>query len=155
MNIQVICVGSIKDYYNEVIMDYVKRISKFANIRIIEIKEEKLSKNYSDKDIEIVKQKEGERILEQTKGHIILLDLLGEMSTSVELSNKFQNIMQHSSNISFIIGGSYGVSDVVKSKVNEKISFSKMTFPHQLFRVMLLEQIYRSFTILNNITYHK
>lgn len=156
MNINIICVGSIKEnYLSDAILEYKTRLSKWANVKIIELKEEKLPKNYSTKDVELVIEKEGERILENVKGYMVLMDINGAMLDSVGLANKVADIQNSSSTINFVIGGSYGTSAKVKTRADYKLSFSKMTFPHQLFRVMLLEQIYRAFTILNNVTYHK
>ena len=156
MNINIICVGNIKEkYLNEAILEYKTRLSKWASVKIVELKEEKLPKNYSQKDIELVVDKEGERILENLKGYVVLMDINGVMLDSVGLSNKIADIQNISSTINFVIGGSYGTSEKVKSRADFKLSFSKMTFPHQLFRVMLLEQVYRAFTIQNNVTYHK
>lgn len=156
MNINIICVGNIKEkYLNEAILEYKTRLSKWASVRIVELKEEKLQKNYSQKDIELVVEKEGERILENLKGYVVLMDINGAMLDSVGLSNKIADIQNISSTINFVIGGSYGTSEKVKSRADFKLSFSKMTFPHQLFRVMLLEQVYRAFTIQNNVIYHK
>lgn len=156
MNINIVCVGTIKErYLSEAIQEYSTRLSKWASVKIIELAEEKLPKNYSDKDIENVKSKEGKRILDNIKGYTILMDISGKELTSVELSEKIDTIKNTSSTITFVIGGSYGVSDEVRNMANARLSFSKMTFPHQLFRVMLLEQIYRAFTISNNVAYHK
>lgn len=156
VNINIICVGNIKeDYLVSAINEYKTRISKWANVKIVELKEEKLPKNYSAKDIEILIEKESSKIMENIKGYNILMDIQGKQLDSVELSQKIADIQNVSSTINFIIGGSHGVSDKLKQQVDYKLSFSKMTFPHQLFRVMLLEQVYRAFTILNNITYHK
>ena len=156
MNINVICVGNIKEnYLNDAIVEYKTRLSKWANIKIIELKEEKLPKNYSAKDIDLVIEKEGDRILENIKGYMVLMDINGTMLDSVGLANKISDIQNTSSTINFVIGGSYGASAKVKARADYKLSFSKMTFPHQLFRVMLLEQVYRAFTIQNNVTYHK
>ena len=156
MKITVISVGEIKEkYLNDAINEYKTRLSKWANVKIIELKEEKLPKNYSAKDIELVIEKEGERILENIKGYMVLMDINGSMLDSVGLANKISDIQNSSSTINFVIGGSYGTSAKVKARADFKLSFSKMTFPHQLFRVMLFEQVYRAFTILNNVTYHK
>ena len=154
IEINVISVGKIKEkYMQELISDYKKRISKYANIELIELKDE------SNKiDENVVKELEGERILSAIKDgyYVVLLDLKGEMLDSVLLSKKIDEISTYySSKIAFVIGGSYGVSEAVKKRANYKLSFSKLTFPHQLVRGMLLEQIYRSFKILNNETYHK
>lgn len=156
MNINIVCVGSIKEkFIEQAIQEYKQRISKFANVNIVEVKEEKLTKNYSLKDVEICVEKESEKILNQLKGYSILLDIDGKMLSSVELAKKMENIFLTNSTINFIIGGSYGVSEKLKNSVDFRLSFSKLTFPHQLFRVNVLEQIYRAFTIINNITYHK
>ena len=154
IEISVISVGNIKEkYLQEMIADYKKRISKYAQIDLIELKDEsnKINEN-------VVKELEGERIISTIKDgfYVVLLDLGGAMLDSVSLSKKIDEIATyHSSKIAFIIGGSYGVSEVVKKRANYKLSFSKMTFPHQLMKGILLEQIYRSFKILNNETYHK
>jgi 23S rRNA (pseudouridine1915-N3)-methyltransferase len=154
IEINVISVGNVKEkYLQELIADYKKRISKYAKIELIELKDEsnKINEN-------VVKETEGERILSSIKEgfYVILLDLKGQMLDSISLSKKLDEISTyHSSKIAFIIGGSFGVSEDVKKRANYMLSFSKMTFPHQLAKGMLLEQIYRSFKILNNETYHK
>jgi 23S rRNA (pseudouridine1915-N3)-methyltransferase len=154
IEINVISVGNVKEkYLQELIADYKKRISKYAKIELIELKDEsnKINEN-------VVKETEGERILSSIKEgfYVILLDLRGQMLDSISLSKKLDEISTyHSSKIAFIIGGSFGVSEDVKKRANYMLSFSKMTFPHQLAKGMLLEQIYRSFKILNNQTYHK
>lgn len=156
MNINIICVGSIKEsFLNDALLEYKTRLSKWTNVKIIELKEEKLPKNYSDKDIENVIDKESSRIIECLKGYTILLDIGGKELDSIGLANKITEIQNVSSTINFVIGGSYGTSKKLKEKADYRLSFSKLTFPHQLFRVMLLEQIYRAFTIINNVTYHK
>ena len=154
IEINVISVGNVKEkYLQELIADYKKRISKYAKIELIELKDEsnKINEN-------VVKEIEGERILSSIKEgfYVILLDLRGQMLDSISLSKKLDEVATyHSSKIAFIIGGSFGVSEDVKKRANYLLSFSKMTFPHQLAKGMLLEQIYRSFKILNNETYHK
>lgn len=154
IEINVISVGNIKEkYLQELIADYKKRISKYAQIDLIELKDEsnKINEN-------VVKEIEGERILSSVKEgfYMVLLDLKGQMLDSVSLSKKIDEISTYySSKIAFVIGGSFGVSEAVKKRANFMLSFSKMTFPHQLAKGMLLEQIYRSFKILNNETYHK
>lgn len=156
MKINVLVVGSIKDrFYVDACNEYLKRLSKFHSVSVIEVDEEKLPKNYSDKDIERVKEKEGIRLEKHFKGYVILLDVKKDMLSSEELAAKIEKVSLTFDTITFIVGGSFGVSDAIKSKVDYAISFSKMTFPHQLFRVMLLEQIYRAATITNHITYHK
>ena len=156
MKINVVVVGSIKDkFYVDACNEYLKRLSKFHSVSVIEVEEEKLPKNYSDKDILKVKEKEGLRLEKNFKGYVILLDVKKDMLSSEELAVKIEKLAQSYDTITFVVGGSFGVSDYIKSKVDYAISFSKMTFPHQLFRVMLLEQIYRAATITNHITYHK
>ena len=156
MKINIVVVGSIKEkFYVDACNEYLKRLTKFHTVSVIEVEEEKLPKNYSDKDILKVKEKEGLRQEKYFKGYVILLDVSKEMLSSEELAKKIERVSLSYDTITFVIGGSYGVSDYIKSKVDYAISFSKMTFPHQLFRVMLLEQIYRASTITNNITYHK
>ena len=149
--LKVICVGHIKEtYLKDAINEYQKRLSKYTKIEIIEL-------NDYDYDIKKTLEVEKELIKKNIKfqDYNILLDLEGKELTSLEFANKINKIRTINSNINFIIGGSYGVHDEIKKIVNEKISFSKLTFPHQLFRVILLEQIYRSFKILNNEEYHK
>ena len=149
--IKIICIGKIKEkFYREAIEEYKKRISKYSKLEIIEL--EDISDN-----IETTLRKERDLILNKLndKDYIITLEIDGNNIDSIDLSNKINNTLINNSNITFIIGGSYGLHEDIKNRSNYKLSFSKMTFPHQLFRVMLLEQIYRSFKILNNETYHK
>lgn len=154
INICVISVGAVKEkYLQEMISDYSKRISKYANLEVITLKDEtnKIDENS-------IKNIEGKRILEAIKPgyYTVLLDLKGMMLDSINFSKKIDEISTyHSAKIAFIIGGSMGVSDEVKSRSDYLISFSKMTFPHQLMKGILLEQVYRAFKILNNETYHK
>ena len=149
--IKIICIGKIKEkYLRDAIDEYKKRLSKYTKFEIIELPD-------YDFDIKKTLEKERDNILKYIKesDYNILLDLNGKNYTSLEFANNLDKIRQSSSNINFIIGGSFGVSQDIKEKANELISFSKLTFPHQLFRVILLEQIYRSFKILNNEEYHK
>ena len=149
--IKIICSGKIKEnYLKDAIAEYSKRISKYDKLEIIELPD-------YDYDLKKTLQKEKENILKNInlKDYNILLDLNGKNYTSLELANKLDKIRITNSNITFIIGGSYGVDDEIKKIVNERISFSKLTFPHQLFRVILLEQIYRCFKIINHEEYHK
>lgn len=148
--ITIIAVGSIKEnYFKESINEYLKRINKFHKIKIIEVKDEK------NQEIALVKEKDNILKHIKNKDYVIALDINGEQITSLNLANKIDNIFNHNSHIVFIIGGSYGLHDDIKALANYRLSFSKLTFPHQLFRIILLEQIYRSFKILNNETYHK
>ena len=148
--INIICVGKVKEkYFTDAINEYSKRLSKYTKINIIELPD-------YDGDIKTVLKKESESILKHIdKSYVVTLEIDGNMLSSEELSKKIDNIMLANSNITFIIGGSYGLDEEVKKISNYKLSFSKLTFPHQLFRVILLEQIYRSFKILNNESYHK
>ena len=150
--IRIICVGKVKEsFYKEAILEYKKRISKYSNIEIIEVMDEGLT------DIKTSLKKECERILKvvNLKDYIITLEIDGQTLSSTELAQKIDNIYNTHSNITFIIGGSYGLDDKIKEISNFHLSFSKLTFPHQLFRIILLEQIYRSFKINNNESYHK
>ena len=149
--IKIICSGKIKEnYLKDAIAEYSKRISKYDKLEIIELQD-------YDYDLKKTLQKEKENILKNInlKDYNILLDLNGKSYTSLELADKLDKVRITNSNITFIIGGSYGVDDEIKKIVNERISFSKLTFPHQLFRVILLEQIYRCFKIINYEEYHK
>ena len=148
--IKIICLGSIKEkYIKEAIEDYQKRISKYIKLEIIELKDEKDTSNPL--------KKEKEDILKHInpKDNIVLLDIKGKQYTSEEFANFINKEITTYSNITFIIGSSNGLDEDIKKLTNKKVSFSSLTFPHQLFRVILLEQIYRSFKILNNETYHK
>lgn len=143
--IKIICVGKIKEnYIKEGIIDYQKRISKYHKIEIIEV---------MDSNIE----EERNRILKyiDNKDYLITLDIEGNSINSLELADKIDKTFITNSNITFIIGGSNGIHKDIKDLSNYSLSFSKLTFPHQLFRLILLEQIYRCFKILNNETYHK
>ncbi len=143
--INIICVGKIKeDYLSLMINDYCKRINKYHKLSITELK---------DSDI----KSEGDLILRNLKNNdfIVTLEIDGNNLTSVELSNKIDNWLMNYANITFVIGGSNGIDERVKELSNYRLSFGKNTFPHGLFRAILLEQIYRSFKILNNETYHK
>lgn len=159
MKITLICVGKIKEkYLNDAINEYSKRLSKYCRLEIIEVADEKTEENASDTVNNQVKDKEGERILKHIKegSYVITLEILGKMLTSTELADKLEKTgLNGQSHITFIIGGSLGLSETVSKRSDYKLSFSKMTFPHQLMRVILLEQIYRSFRINNNEPYHK
>ncbi len=159
MEINIISVGKIKeDYFKKAIEEYEKRLKAYCRVNFIELKDESEGKNLSDKDIDIILDKEGKRILEKIKerSFIIVLDIKGRSIDSVEFSKKINDIMLDGiSSIDFIIGGSLGISQEVKDKANYSLSFSKFTFPHKLMKVILMEQIYRAFTIINNKTYHK
>lgn len=150
--IKVITVGTIKEkYLKDAIEEYMKRLKKYTNIELIEVKDEGLVEEQK------AMQLEAEKILKYItpKDYIITLEIEGKSFTSEEFSEKLNQIQIENSNIVFIIGGSYGLSKEIKEKSKLHLSFSKMTFPHQLFRVFLLEQIYRAYKILNNESYHK
>ncbi len=151
LKINIVCVGNLKDkFFIEASEEYTKRLSRFCNVSINELKE---FTNLSS--VEQIKKSEGEEIIKNIKGYFILCDVKGEECSSEGLAEKIERISQTNDQITFVIGGSYGVSNEVKNKANELLSVSKMTFPHRLFRVMLLEQIYRAETIINGIKYHK
>ncbi len=150
--IKIITVGSIKEQYlKDAIEEYQKRIQKYSNIEIIEVKEEGIVEE------EKAKKLEADKILKQIKEkeYVITLAIEGKMLSSLEFASKMNDIMIENSNITFVIGGSYGLEDSIKERSNFHLSFSNMTFPHQLFRVLLLEQIYRTFKINHNESYHK
>ena len=143
--IKIVCVGKVKEkYLQEAISDYMKRLSKYHKVSIIELEDS----NMEEESVKILKNID-------SKDYVITLDIEGKMLSSVELADKIDRQFITNPNITFVIGGSYGLDKKVKEIANYSLSFSKFTFPHQLFRVILLEQIYRSFKILNNETYHK
>lgn len=150
--IKIICVGKIKEnYLKEAIIEYQKRLQKYDKVQIIEVPDSKL-------DVPtLALDEEKEHILKQisNKEYLITLEIEGKELSSTELSSKLENLYQNYSTITFIIGGSHGIHKEIKEKSNFSLSFSKMTFPHQLFRVLLLEQIYRSYKIIKNESYHK
>lgn len=159
MNITIIAVGKLKEkYLKSAIDEYSKRLGRYCKINIIEVVDEKTPDNASVKDELIIKEKEGEKILKNIKDNmfVIALDLNGKMLSSEEFANHIEkSAVGGTSNFVFIIGGSLGLSKEVLSRSNYKLCFSKMTFPHQLFRIMLLEQIYRAFRINKGEPYHK
>lgn len=158
LHIDIICIGKLKEQYlKDAIDEYSKRLSKYCNLNILELPDEKLPNNDNDKLFYEIKNKECERISSHIKkdSYVIALDLTGKQYSSEEFSKKISNLSLITSNISIIIGGSLGMTEQFLNTVNEKICFSKMTFPHQLIRVFLLEQLFRSFKISNNETYHR
>ncbi len=159
MKITVISVGKIKEkYWNMAIDEYSKRLSRYCKLELIEVADEKTPDEASDSLTTQIKDKEGERILSKLpdNAYVIALAIEGKMLDSVELSEKINDItVKGDSHIVFIIGGSLGLSKAVLSRADYLLSFSKMTLPHQMMRVVLLEQIYRSFRILNHEPYHK
>ena len=159
MNISIITVGKLKEkYLKQGIEEYTKRLSAYAKIEIIELADEKAPENLSETDMLIVKQKEGERILAKISPdmHVIALAIEGSMKTSEQLAANLDRLATYGkSKVAFIIGGSLGLSQDVMKRADETLSFSKMTFPHQLMRLILVEQIYRAFRINRNEPYHK
>ncbi len=148
--IKIICVGKIKEkYFTLAAEEYLKRLSKFSKVEVIEVMDEA--------NVEKALKIEGDKILSKIKEDefVIALDINGESLSSMDFAKKMNRIFNNNSKITFIIGGSYGLSKDVKKRSNYLLSFSKMTFPHQLFRIILLEQIYRSYKINNNESYHK
>lgn len=159
MKIELVCVGKLKEkYLVQAIDEYSKRLSRYCKLNIIELADEKTPDNASEKEELMIKDKEGEKILSKISdsAYVVALDLGGKMISSEELAAFMAGCgVRGNSHIVFVIGGSLGLSDAVKARANYKLCFSKMTFPHQLFRVMLLEQVYRGFRINNNEPYHK
>lgn len=159
MNVRILCVGKIKEkFYRDAILEYSKRLSKYCSLEIVEVNDEKTSENSTENEINIIKDKEGERILKHIKDrdYAIALAIQGKQQDSVAFSKYIENLgITGNSSICLIIGGSLGLSDAVMKRCNDSVSFSKMTFPHQLMRVILLEQIYRAMRIMNNEPYHK
>lgn len=158
LNINIVCVGKIKEnYLKDAISEYSKRLSKFCNLNIIELSDEKLPSKLNDSIINEIKNKECTKMIQAIKkdSYIICLDLKGKQFSSEEFSEKIDNIaLNFNSSITFVIGGTLGLNEEILSLSSEKICFSKMTFPHQLIRVFLLEQLFRAFKISNNETYH-
>lgn len=150
--IKIICVGKIKEkYLRDAIDEYTKRISKYTKLNLIEVKD------YDYDDINKVLNSEKEQIEKyiDSKDYLITLEIEGKQISSEQLATKLNETLTVKSNITFVIGGSYGIDKSIKDKANYHLSFSTLTFPHQLFRVLLLEQIYRSYKINNNESYHK
>lgn len=158
LNINIVCVGKIKEnYLKDAISEYSKRLSKFCNLNIIELQDEKLPPKLTDSIITEIKNKECSKMIQIIKkdSYIICLDLKGKEFSSEDFSKKIENIaLNFNSSITFVIGGTLGLNQEILSLASEKICFSKMTFPHQLIRVFLLEQLFRAFKISNNETYH-
>lgn len=159
MKITIVCVGKIKEkFYTEAIKEYSKRLSRYCSLNIIEVSDERTKEQASETEISLIKKKEGERILKalHEDGYVIALTIDGNQPDSLELADKIEKMgLTGVSHIYFVIGGSLGLSDEVLKRTDEHLSFSKMTFPHQLMRVILLEQIYRSFRIIHHEPYHK
>ena len=159
INIKIICVGDLKEkYLKDMQSEYLKRLSKYCKLEIVILKDEKLPSSLNESNCNIVKEKEASLILSKLtapNSYTFVLDEKDKEYTSVELSEKIDKIMtMGNSTINFVIGGSLGLSDDIKNRGNELISFSHLTFPHQLIRMFLLEQIFRCFKIIHNETYH-
>ncbi|WP_053217760.1 23S rRNA (pseudouridine(1915)-N(3))-methyltransferase RlmH [Virgibacillus senegalensis] len=159
MKITIVAVGKLKEkYLKQGIQEYTKRLGAYATVEVVEVPDEKAPENLSEADMEIVKQKEGERILSKisTDSYIISLEIMGDMLTSEQFAKKLDNLATHGkSKIALVIGGSLGLSGKVRKRSDYALSFSKMTFPHQLMRLVLLEQVYRAFRINRGEPYHK
>ena len=156
--IQIICVGKLKEsYLKSAISEYSKRLSKYCKLDILELPDEKIPEKINSKLLDEIKLKECNRIRNHIKkdSYVIALDLKGKQFTSEDFSSEIEKISMTSSHITFIIGGSLGLSNDLLTICHQKVCFSKMTFPHQLIRVFLLEQIFRSFKISNGETYHR
>ena len=159
MKLTVITVGKLKEkYWVDAVKEYKKRISKYAKIELIEVADEKEPNNASEKDIEMIKDKEGERILSKIKDsqHVVTLEIEGKEYTSESLAKQYQTWMNTGkSDVVFVIGGSNGIGREVKKRSNQEISFGSLTYPHQMMKVMILEQLFRVNKILRNEIYHK
>ena len=159
MNIKIIAIGKLKEkYWQEAVKEYSKRLGAYCSLEIIELRESLLRANASAADEEAVKRAEGEEILNRIRktDYVITLEIKGKSLTSEALSEKIEQLgIDGHSDIAFVIGGSLGLSPQVSQRADFKLSFSAMTFPHQMMRVILLEQIYRSFKIMRHEAYHK
>lgn len=150
--IKILCVGKIKEkFFKDAIFEYSKRLSKYTNLQIIEVDD------INSDNINTILDKEKDLIIKHisSKDYVITLEIEGKQLSSLELSKKIEELQIYNSSIVFIIGGSYGLHQQIKDRADYKLSFSKLTFPHQLFRIILLEQIYRAYKIINNESYHK
>lgn len=150
--IKILCVGKIKEkFFKDAISEYSKRLSKYTNLQIIE------ADDINSDNINTILDKEKDLIIKHisSKDYVITLEIEGKQLSSLEFSKKIEELQIYNSSIVFIIGGSYGLHQQIKDRADYKFSFSKLTFPHQLFRIILLEQIYRAYKIINNESYHK
>lgn len=158
MTINIICIGKLKEkYWQEACAEYCKRLGCYCSINVIELKEAKLPKGAGTAEEQSVITKEGEAILDRIgqRDFVVAMDIGGKSYSSPEFSKWLCRTSALGRTIDFVIGGSLGLSQAVKARADSRVSFSEMTFPHQMFRVMLLEQIYRAYKIENNETYHK
>ncbi len=158
LTINVICIGKLKEkFFKDAVLEYSKRLSKYCKLNILELTDEKIPNNANDTINREIKNKECEKIISHLKrdSYIICLDLKGKEYSSEQFSAKLDSLSMQTSSITFIIGGSLGLTDELLSIANESVCFSKMTFPHQLIRVFLLEQLFRAFKISCGETYHR
>ena len=152
LSINIICVGKIKEkFFKDAISEYSKRLSKYTNLQIIEVDD------INSDNINTILDKEKDLIIKHisSKDYVITLEIEGKQLNSLEFSKKIEELQIYNSSFVFIIGGSYGLHQQIKDRADYKLAFSKLTFPHQLFRIILLEQIYRAYKIINNESYHK
>ena len=155
MNVRIVCVGKLKErYWLDAMAEYTKRLSRFCRFSVVELAESK-NTSRAPADIEKAKEEEGNRILEALRGRVVILDLGGKECTSPELAAHVQSAFDRGEELTFVIGGSDGLSPAVLARANLSLRFGRITFPHQLMRVVLTEQIYRAFCINNNVPYHK
>lgn len=151
ITINLVCVGNLKEKFSvDAVNEYAKRLSAFCKLNIIEVKEQNQLENP-----EVIIEREGNDILKKVEGYLVALDREGEELSSEKFAEFLNEVSLKASKITFVIGGSYGISDAVKTRADKKLSFSKLTFPHNLFRVMFVEQLYRAFTIIAGKSYHK
>ncbi|OYS04247.1 23S rRNA (pseudouridine(1915)-N(3))-methyltransferase RlmH [Lactobacillus johnsonii] len=159
MNIKIVCVGKLKEkYFKDGIAEYVKRMSRFAKVKIVQVSDEKAPEKLSPAEMEQVKEIEGKRILDKIKDkeYVYVTAIKGKERTSEAFAKELSNLTTYGhSDITFVIGGSLGTSDAVNKRADDLISFGKFTMPHQLMRLVLIEQIYRAFMINNGSPYHK
>lgn len=159
MNIKIVCVGKLKEkYFKDGIAEYVKRMSRFAKVKIVQVPDEKAPEKLSPAEMEQVKEIEGKRILDKIKDkeYVYVTAIKGKERTSETFAKELSNLTTYGhSDITFVIGGSLGTSDAVNKRADDLISFGKFTMPHQLMRLVLIEQIYRAFMINSGSPYHK
>lgn len=156
MKFKIVAVGKVKEsFFRDAVSEYVKRLSRFATVEIVEVAECTFNGEPNDKQTEKIVEAEGQAILQKCEGFVTVMDVAGQLIDSVELSKTISKNKQTNSVFTFVIGGSYGLSQAVKSRANARLSFGKITLPHQLFRVVLCEQLYRACCIENNVSYHK
>lgn len=156
MKFKIVAVGKLKEsFFRDAIAEYVKRISRFATVEIVEVSECTFNGEPSGKEIDRITTVEGQTILQKCEGFVVVMDVAGQQIDSVELSKTISKNKLTNSTFTFVVGGSYGLSQEVKSRANARLSFGKITLPHQLFRVVLCEQLYRACCIENNVSYHK